>query len=373
MTVDRSDVLDQATSYAPRFFRFASPSFALVDLDGTLLATSKPDESASITACARAMLNICGEGDVAITNDPLVGSPHVTVFSLLVRGPQVAGVVRARTPDVGGFEIGGFAPQSFDTWGEGVRFIPIRTRASGRDVPHVRELLAVNSRTPRIQRTTIDTMQEAAEALVADVSPSTVLSLRAARRERAAALRTAIGRWTPGSYRASGAVQRRGEDTQGGAIRLSLTVTGQHVTFDLNGSDPQGEGPYNSPLPISADACTGALADLLETAVEPAMLDMLTVRADPGLVVSAVPPASTALGRNVTSVVVHDIARLALSKAAGPTDPKVLSSTWSISRARDLEALVSPDLRMRDDLIAEIKTQELALERATTSEELVRG
>ena len=53
-------------------------------------------------------------------------------------------------PDVGGFEFGGLAPQSFDTWGEGARFPMLRIAVQ--EAPRLEglQLVSLNSRTPAL-------------------------------------------------------------------------------------------------------------------------------------------------------------------------------------------------------------------------------
>jgi len=142
----------------------AAPMTAVADASGQPIFVSDPARSPSLAGCGAHLYatfrDSLAPGDAVVSNDPFVGADHVTDFTLARRGKRGIAFARMRLPDVGGFEFGGFAPQSFDVWGEGARFPALRVALGGAPRREGLELVTLNSRTPALVRRTDGNVEE---------------------------------------------------------------------------------------------------------------------------------------------------------------------------------------------------------------------
>jgi len=104
-----------------------------------------------------------------------------------------------------------------------------------------------------------------------------------------------------------------------GPLRLRATVTigGDTVEVDFEGTDPQHEGNLNCPLPVTRSACAFVLRCLTDPDVPASAgaLAPLTVRAPAGSLVNAQPPAAVAAGNVETSSRLVDLLFAAFGQA----------------------------------------------------------
>jgi N-methylhydantoinase B/oxoprolinase/acetone carboxylase alpha subunit len=173
-------------------------------------------------------------GDVALTNDPFGGGTVVTEFTIV----SDAVVVRVRLPDVGGFHMGGLAPEAFDVWGEGARFTPLRVATAGAPRREALDLITLNSRTPRLVRGALDAILQ----VCAGPPEESVNG----------------GQLSPGEYNAEVAIEA--PLAVAPVVRVKMTV-GEQIEIDLSGSDPQVPAPLNSTASHTRDCCLAALVD----------------------------------------------------------------------------------------------------------------
>ncbi|MBI4277672.1 MAG: hydantoinase B/oxoprolinase family protein [Armatimonadetes bacterium] len=358
---------------------FMAPTIGYVPADGMCLAASDGRRPASLGICARAVLDFFAgdwrDGDAAVTNDPFCGGVHVGEFTLVRSAAGGAVAVRARLPDVGGAEAGGIAPAAFDTWGEGARFVPLRIAVGGMPRREALDLLALNTRTPRLLRRLLDAMRGEADRVaivLGDRAPERT-SLEQARE----AARDALARVRPGEYAAEARVERpaAGHPVGGGAdagqpagrpgpaVRLALTLARGGATLDFSASDPQEESPLNSTPAHTLDCALSALAGTLPGfPCHAGALPVVAVKAGEGTIASATLPAMTALSPWLTARAIRRAIGGCLAQAGLRTDP---DGWWSAEGAASYGAMVDPAmLRLRPELVAEARALEEGLRRA---------
>lgn len=204
-------------------------------------------------------------GDVVVTNDPYAGgeslSSHHTndiiAFHPVFHDDQLVGftALNVHHMDIGAMWMG-TRGWGVEIWQEGLRIPPLKLFREGVRDDSLMALILNNSRVPSILEN--DLMGETAgiqvgagefRELFENYGAETILDcfdeliLQSERRTRAEIL--AI---PDGVYCHEEAILDDG--AKGGPFKLVLkmTVTGDEVTFDFTGTDPQIDGPINAPL-----------------------------------------------------------------------------------------------------------------------------
>jgi N-methylhydantoinase B len=260
-------------------------------------------------------------GDLWILNDPYEGGTHlpdITLVSPLHAGEELIGFAasRAHHADIGGPTPGGMPAGSTSLDQEGVVIAP--TRATDEALAE----LAGRMRRP--------------EERLADLRAQRAANLTGARRtaelvERhgadglAAAMeeildyserrtRDAIARLPDGSYEATDVL----ESGQGALeLRARLTIDGEQLDLDFNGSSPQVEGNLNCPLSVTKSAAFFAVRVLTDPTGPPSAgaHRPVTVSAPEGSLLNARPPAAVAAGNVETSSRIADLVLAAFAGA----------------------------------------------------------
>src|SRR5204863_343543 len=139
--------------------------------------------------------------------------------------------------------------------------------------------------------------------------------------------RTASARLTDGRYEAMDVL----EPAEGALeIRVAVTIAGDEVAVDYDGTSPQHDGNLNCPLSVTRSA-TYFVVRCLTAPDVPASggaFAPVTVTAAPGSLVNARPPAAVAAGNVETSCRIVDVLVSALGEgtdvpAAAPGDTKL--------------------------------------------------
>ncbi len=333
---------------------------AVGDAAGRPLFVSDPARAPSLAASGAYVTSFFGArfapGDAALSNDPFVGASHVTDFTLVRRCERGTAFVRMRLPDIGGFEFGGLAPQSFDTWGEGARFPALLVAIRGEPRTEGLDLVALNSRTPKLLRRGVAAMEEAAGRLAQAIDAGTEQDdepLRAA----AATAAAALAALRPGTYAAEAQV-----DSPPGAdsplVKVALEIGDNRTRLSFAGSSPQIEAPLNSPPAHTLDCCLSALAATVPGfPLAPGALDALDIDPGAGTITGAEPPAITGLAPYHTARAIHRALGTALRAAGAPAsaDP----DWWETSGMAAYERRVDPaTLRLRGERAATLRELE---------------
>ena len=264
-------------------------------------------------------------GDTFILNDPFAGGSHlpdVTMVSpLSVDGEIVAyACSRAHHSDVGGIQPGSMPAGSTEIWQEGMIVPPVLL------TEEVLRLVLANVRTPRIRQGDLAAQaaagrlaEERLRELVARHGLELVLASFdevTAYAERRA--REAIRKLPDGRYTAESEVEGDGVVDDDLPLRVAVTIAGDSIQIDFEGTAGAAAGNVNCPLSVTRSASLFAVKTLLPADV-PANAGAyapVTVRAPEGSLVNAQRPSAVVAGNVETSQRIADTVLLALAQVA---------------------------------------------------------
>src|SRR5215813_11189967 len=278
-------------------------------------------------------------GDMFLLNDPYHGGNHLPDLTALLPvfvGERLAfwSINRAHQSDIGGATHGAYNPGATEIWQEGIRIPPLKLYDRGERRADVLQLIATNVRHPRDFRGDLAAMIGSArvgkrrmQALLAEYGPTLALAavegvLDGAERQT----RACITGWKDGVYRGEAIVDDDGHGIEDIWIRATVTKQGSDVTVDLSDSHPQVQGFINSSYPNMRAAVCMAMAYLMdpETPKNDGAFRPLTVKAKPGTVVWAEPPAPVTLCTNHCAQEIME----AVIKALAPACPERAMAGW---------------------------------------------
>jgi N-methylhydantoinase B len=295
-------------------------STALFDSEGEMVMQAEhiPVHLGSMPESVAAVIEEEHEPGVAwMLNDPYRGGTHlpdITVVSPIFVENELAGFAasRAHHADVGGPTPGSMPAASTELEQEGVVIPP--TRATDAEI----EELAEKMRDPQ-QRLADLRAQLAANRVgeqrfgelaerhgIEELRAGMAETLDYAERRTRAALREL----EDGSYEAEDVM----EDDAGGSehdvgLKLTATVDGDSLLLDFSGTDDQVEGNLNCPLSVTRSAAYFAVRVLTDPDAPPSAggYRPIEVKALPGCLLNAEPPAAVAAGNVETSSRVADL------------------------------------------------------------------
>jgi N-methylhydantoinase B/oxoprolinase/acetone carboxylase alpha subunit len=312
-------------AFSPNIKERADCSAALFTAEGALLAQAEHipvhlgSMPASVAAALAAGIDLA-PGDQIILNDPFAGGTHLNDVTLVapcfVSGRLVGWAAnRAHHADVGGMAPGSIPPDAVEICQEGLRLPPLRL------TPDLAAVLATNSRTPVERMGDLDAQIGANVVGVARLAafagaPLDQITAYGERRMRAALAGLPDGRWEVADVLDSSGPRPAQQHPV--TIRLTLTKSGDEVTFDFTGTDGQQMGNVNAVEAVTVSAVAWALRSVADPTI-PAnggALRPVRVVAPPGTVVAAVAPAAVGAGNVEVSQRVADVCLLALARAA---------------------------------------------------------
>jgi N-methylhydantoinase B len=264
-------------------------------------------------------------GDAFVLNDPFAGGSHlpdITLVSPLDADGEIVAYActRAHHSDVGGIVPGSMPAGSTSIWQEGLIIPPVRLDAS------IAKVILANVRTPEIRRADLQAQAaanrlggERLRELVERRGRDTVLAAFdevIAYAERRA--REAIRRLPDGRYEAQGEVEGDGVTDEDLPIRVAVTVAGDAIEIDFDGTAPAAAGNVNAPLAVTRAACTFAVKVALgaDVPVNAGLYATVSIRAPQGCLVDARAPSAVVAGNVETSQRIADTVLLALAQAA---------------------------------------------------------
>ncbi|MHB8160587.1 MAG: hydantoinase B/oxoprolinase family protein [Thermoleophilia bacterium] len=321
-------------------------STALFDASGRLIAQAEhiPVHLGAMPDAVRAVLaEKPAAGDIFILNDPYRGGTHlpdITVVSPIAipitepvspeetnpAGPPLKIIAyaasRAHHADVGGIEPGSMPADSTRLEEEGVVIAPSRLVAAGEPREEfLRELLA-RMRSPKERLGDLRAQMGAGRIaerrlfeLIGQWGREEVLAaMDAAISYAERRMRRAIAGLPDGVYSAEDYLERDGQDL---TITVTVTVRGEEMQIDFDGTSPQETGNLNCPMAVTRSACYFVLRAVTDPDIPANMGALAPVRvtAPEGSLVNARPPAAVAAGNVETSQRIADTILLALSRA----------------------------------------------------------
>jgi N-methylhydantoinase B/oxoprolinase/acetone carboxylase alpha subunit len=325
VATEMGEVLRRA-AYSPNIKERADCSAALFTASGELLVQAEhiPVHLGSMPASVASVLAAGLEprpGRQFIVNDPFAGGTHlndVTLVAPCFVGDALVGWAanRAHHADVGGMAPGSIPADAVEIYQEGLRIPPVVLSGS------VVAMLCAASRTPLERRGDLDAQIGAnrvgVERLGALVSAGAefepVLSY-GERRMRAALSAVEDGSWSFEDVLDS--FGPRPSQQSPVRVRVTVVVSGDSVVFDFAGSSSQRPGNVNAVRAVT-ESC---VAFALRSALDPGLpanggaMRPVSVVADEGSVVAAVPPVAVGAGNVEVSQRVADVCLGALGMA----------------------------------------------------------
>ncbi|ELZ98038.1 N-methylhydantoinase B [Haloferax mucosum ATCC BAA-1512] len=322
------------SSYSPNIKERRDCSTALFDADGRLLAQAEhiPVHLGAMPEAVNTVLEYDPKpGDVFVLNDPFEGGTHlpdVTMVSPLTVGDDVLGyaVSRAHHADVGGMTPGSMPAGAREIYQEGLRLPPVRLVTGGEVNDDVMSVLLANVRNPTERRADIRAQIAANERaedrltdLVGEHGREQVVAAFDAVIDYSRDRVTAELRDLPdGEYHARDVLEGDGVTDDDIPIEVRVTVAGESVTVDFEGTAPQVAGNVNAPFAVAKSAVYFVVRCVTDPEIPPnqGCYDPIDVRVPDGSLLNPRPPAAVVGGNVETSQRVTDVVFTAFGSAA---------------------------------------------------------
>ncbi|HEU5085027.1 MAG TPA: hydantoinase B/oxoprolinase family protein [Acidimicrobiales bacterium] len=321
----------QRAAFSPNIKERADCSSALFTPAGELLVQAEhiPVHLGSMPASVAAVierfdLDDLRPGDQLIVNDPFAGGTHLNDITLvapcLVEDGGARRLVgwaanRAHHADVGGAAPGSIPADAREIFEEGLRLPPVRL------TDEVLAILLANSRTPVERAGDLDA-QLGANVLgvrrLAEAADAPIDEVIAYGERR---MRAALAALPDGTWEAEDVVDSTGshpEQQRPSTIRVRLTVDGDRLEVDFDGTDPQSDGNVNAVEAVTVSAVGFAVRSVVDPTI-PAnggAMRPVHIHAPRGSIVAADPPAAVGAGNVEVSQRVADVVLAALAAGA---------------------------------------------------------
>jgi N-methylhydantoinase B len=328
-------------------------SSALTDADGDLIAQGRdiPMHLGVMSFTVKEFLkripkNRLAPGDVWFLNLPEVGGNHLPDVKA-IRPVFADGAIRAfavslaHWADIGGAVPGSYVASATDAWQEGLRIAPTRLFTADGPVRETLDLILANVRGAEEREGDILAQMAATRAaeerllrVYGEYGIDLVDAAVAAILDRAEAqMREALRALPDGIYEGEDFLD---DDAAGGpplAIRVTVTLDGDHAVFDFTGSGDAARGPLNTTPFIAAASVFYVVKVLVGPDIQPSggCYRPLEVITRPGSVLNPGPEKPVVGGNHETSQRVADAVFRALESAipdalsaGGPTTSGLL-------------------------------------------------
>ncbi len=323
------------TAYSPNIKERMDASCALFDADGRMIAQAEhiPVHLGSMPVTIDVLREEMGgslvEGDQVIVNDPYRGGSHLPDITLVkpifFRGTlRGYAVNKAHHADVGGSAPGSMPADSIVLADEGLVIPPTKFLQRGVEDARLRRSVLRATRNPRERlgdlRAQVAANNLGASRFVALLGKYGVAAMDAFASEILAyserRVRAAIASMPRGSWRAEDVLEHPRTDALL-PIRAEVTVGGNGILVDFEGTSPQIEGNLNAPLSVTLSASYYVFRCLTDPEAPPnsGCYAPITVVAARGSLVNARAPAAVAAGNVETSSRIVDVLLLAMASA----------------------------------------------------------
>ncbi|TDI72547.1 MAG: hydantoinase B/oxoprolinase family protein [Bacteroidetes bacterium] len=310
-------------AFSPNIKERLDYSCALFDAEGKLVAQAAhiPVHLGAMSESVQAAQERVGTwspGDVVVLNDPYLGGTHLPdltmispVFDDVARSPLFFVATRAHHSDVGGMSPGSL-PLSNEIFQEGIILPPVRLVSKGLINQDLLDVILRNVRTPGERKGDLSAQMAANDVgtsrlheLIRSFGAAEVADYaRHLQQYSENRMRSMIDGWPDGegSFEddldliVDGVAARK-------VIRVKVTVGGETVDFNFEGSSLSGPHAYNAVLAITQSACYYVVRCLSsdDIPVNDGCFRPVSVRAPEGSIVNAGPPSAVAAGNVETS------------------------------------------------------------------------
>jgi N-methylhydantoinase B/oxoprolinase/acetone carboxylase alpha subunit len=326
---DEMGAVLRRSAFSPNIKERADCSAALFTEAGELLAQAEhiPVHLGSMPASVAAAI-ATGTRVPMLLNDPFAGGTHLNDLTMV--SPVIAGVTgegplvgwvanRAHHADVGGTAPGSMPPDALTIDEEGLRLPPTPIDDA------VLARIVDASRTPDERRGDLDAQWGANVLGVARLAELVRVLDRIERFDEVLdygerRMRAALDALPDGRWRFADVLDSAGPRPQQQTptrIALTLTVTGDEVTFDFTGTDDQRPGNMNAVEAVTVSAVAFAIRSATDPSLPANGGAMRPVRivAPAGSVVAAQPPVAVGAGNVEVSQRLADVCLGALAQA----------------------------------------------------------
>jgi N-methylhydantoinase B len=270
------------TAYSPLLKVAGDYSCGIFDVAGNMVAQgpdlpihlgSMPD---AVRAVVRAFPDVA-PGDVFIHNDPYQGGSHlpdVNVVAPAYYNERLLGFgcVRAHWPDIGSATPGSYGAVT-EIYGEGLRLPPVRLYRAGQPDPGIEAIIFANVRTPserlgdlRAQVAANRRAEARLAALAEKHGADVLLGIMAEVQDYSETMMRAALRALPDGeasftdiFDGDGVITAGETEDRTFTVKLQIRKSGDSISVDFTGSDPQVAGPMNAPLTVTASGVFCAL------------------------------------------------------------------------------------------------------------------
>lgn len=333
--VDEMAYTVMRTSRSPLVRDVLDYSCTLCDASGRILTQAKTValHLGAVPDAIEVVLDMYGgtfsPGDIIILNDPYRGGMHlpdIFMFKPIFSGGTLHGfsVVITHHCDVGGRVPGSNAADSTEIFQEGLRIPPLKLYDAGRRDNSIFEIIRTNVRVPDLVIGDIES-----QIATCNIGERDFLQLL----ERYGAdgihdyfdelidygealTRKAISTWPDGSYQFTDYIDGDGFSREQIPITCKVTVEGDHLTVDFEGSSPQVRGAINSTMSYTKSSTYLAVRCALDEKVpnNAGVYRCITVKAPVGSILNPQMPAAVA-ARALTGYRTMDTVMGALAQA----------------------------------------------------------
>ena len=349
-TAEEMGAVLRRTAFSPNIKERMDASCAVFDREARLVAQAE-----HVPVHLGSMLSALGPtlasvpplepGDVLIVNDPFIAGAHlpdVLFVSAVHVGAQHVGYVatRAHHSDVGGMEPGSMPGNSTEIWQEGLVIPPVLLYRRGVLQADIERLVLANVRTPLERRGDMNAQLaclRVGERRIAELAAKygTDLLLRglealldyAERR-----MRHRIAQFPPGTYRASDALDEDGIGSEPVPISVAITIEGDRMVIDFEGSSPQRPGNINAVAPMTHSAVFFALKVVTDASIpaNAGAFRAVEIRIPEGTVLNARTPAAVCAGNTETTQRVADVVLKAMAECVPDRVPAASQGTMNL-------------------------------------------
>jgi N-methylhydantoinase B/oxoprolinase/acetone carboxylase alpha subunit len=263
-------------------------------------------------------------GDMIMHNDPFRGGTHIfdhtiirPIFDRDDEELVAFAANRAHQIDMGGLAAGGFAGDATDAYQEGIRVPPVKIWDEGEVQDDLWKFLLANVRIPRStfgdmraqiasNLTAEERIHELIDRYGVDTFEGACLDLQ---EHSDRLMRAQIEQIPDGTYSAVDYMDDDGITDEPVKLAVTITVDGDELIADFDGTDEQTTGPINCPWAVTAGGVYIALLHVTDPEIpfNAGCFRPVHVTVPAGTVLNADHPAATVGGNTETSKRVIDV------------------------------------------------------------------
>ncbi len=334
----RSFVIKEALDYSTALFTAEGELIA----QGTCLPLHLGAMPSAVQAVQRAYGNRLCPGDIYALNDPYDGGTHlpdVIAVKPVFLGERLVGfsTTLAHQTDIGGRVPGGNASDSTEIYQEGLRIPPVKLYDRGAPNETLFRMIERNVRVP--DKVIGDIRSQVAACFAGERGLMELIDkygLSAYEAHCAALLdyterftRTEIAKLPDGDYEFTDYLDGDGIDPGPITFHVKITIAGEQMVIDFDGSSPQVKGAINSVESFTASASWACVRSILDLAIpnNAGYFRPIEIRAPEGSIVNPRSPAPVAArglsGFRIADTVFGALAQIAPDKvpACGSNSP----------------------------------------------------